>query len=179
MQDCLPLLHRRLQTTQAHACEHALASGLVSTIAETHTDSLKRRSSCQDHEELQIIALPLSCHHTKMKRSQRPRAFTVRVVPNKSCHRHRRQLSPCACHRCSCHTKNKKNYFPSSSCSPASSQEARPCYSVWRRFCGEKPAIQGGHIKAHCASINDTGLDLCSALLTITLYIDNPTYIYI
>ena len=73
---------RRLQTTQAHACEHALASGLLSRSAETHTDSLKRRSSCQDHEELQIIALPLSCHHTKMKRSQRPRAF---AVPNKSC----------------------------------------------------------------------------------------------
>ena len=49
--------------------------------------------------------------------------------------------------------------------------------SAWRRFCGEKPAIQGGHIKAHCASINDTGLNLfCSSQ---SPYISTTRHIYI
>ena len=146
MQDCLPLLHRRLQTTQAHMCEHALASGLVSRSAETHHKD-------REHSLFELF-----------------RTSPATAIGDSLAHVHV-TAAPA--------TSNKKNDFPSSSCSPASSQEARPCYSVWRRFCGEKPAIQGGHIKAHFASINDTGLDLCSALLTITPYIDNPTYIYI
>ena len=109
-----------------------------------------------------------------MKRSQRPRAFTVRVVPNKSCHRHRRQLSPCACHRCSCHPK--KNIFQALP-APLLAHKKPGLVSVWRRFCGEKPAIQGGHIKAHCASIIDTGLNLfCSSQ---SPYISTTRHIYI
>ena len=178
MQDCLPLLHRRLQTTQAHACEHALASGLVSRSAETHTDSLKRRSSCQDHEELQIIALPLSCHHTKMKRSQRPRAFTVRVVPNKSCHRHRRQLSPCACDRCSCHTKKKKTIFQALP-APLLAHKKPGLVIVYGDVSAAKSrpsrAVTSKHT-AHLSTIQDW---TCVLLFSQSPYISTTRHIYI
>ena len=154
-------------------CEHALASGLVSKSAETHRLSQEKvllpgpRGSSRS-------SLCLSCHHTKMKRSQRPRAFTVRVVPNKSCHRHRRQLSPCACHRCSCH-QTKKTIFQALP-APLLAHKKPGLVSVWRRFCGEKPAIQGGQSTLRIYQRYRIELVL---LFSITLYIDNPTYIYI
>ena len=162
----------RLEQVQKHTDSLPLS---VTTHTHKYTDRDPRGGPVARTTRSSRSSLCLSCHHTKMKRSQRPRAFTVRVVPNKSCHRHRRQLSPCARRRCSCH--QTKNYFPSSSCSPASPRN--PALSVYGGVSVAKSRGHPGrsHIKAHCASINDTGLNLlCSSQ---SPYISTTRHIYI